>query len=432
MSAAPTCPGLLPCVCILVTNIDANEAFLSALFGGSGENISITRVSRPFRHTVIRLSAQQSITIAHKPSCDAGVIAVLQSISVTQIFVTVKDLSLYQTRATSIPGATLTESNVDSQGCGTHLVVEGPGPDNLSIHFMNNGADSDKIEPFDDVYKMLMTMVLAQPDKDEDGTTLNSPMMKGRPTSSSSTSFSSSSQPDLLMNSGNPHVAIKQSPLLASNVDKRIPRPVIPTLEASILSNFSKNHVSMQPNSREVIPFETEFFKGHALLVLRLAPPDPVYDCFFKGKKMFEVQVQGKFKRQPIGELYCGAEASHKMELGLITRSFSRAVCNFATTVINNLHYSFGDATTMPNYQLPHIVAPLFPTLDKVVVTPPGGELPPMGAPYVEDLEYRARRLKFKSIADAEIDINNTYSFSVNTANMDLSTWNIVGIPISF
>lgn len=35
---------------------------------------------------------------------------------------------------------------------------------------------------------------------------------------------------------------------------------------------------------------------------------------------MFEVQVQGKFRRKPTGKLYLGAETTKKMQLGMITR----------------------------------------------------------------------------------------------------------------
>ena len=145
---------------------------------------------------------------------------------------------------------------------------------------------------------------------------------------------------------------------------------------------------------------------------------------------MFEVQVQGKFKRMPVGEIFCGAESSNKMELGLITRSISKAACNFCATIVNDLHYSFGDDQDAPNYQVPHIVAPLFPTLDKIVVTPAGEEPPPLGVPFVEDPEYRKQRLKFRFMEQANIDLGSTYSFSVNTSNLDLQEWTLVGIPM--
>lgn len=143
-----------------------------------------------------------------------------------------------------------------------------------------------------------------------------------------------------------------------------------------------------------------------------------------------EIQVQGKFKRKPVGEMHCGAETQDKMDLGIITRSLAKAVYNFASTMVSNLHLSFGDHPSDDNYQLPHLVAPLFPTVDKLIVTPPGETPPPLGVPFVEDLEYRAKRFKFRKIADANIDLDTVYSFSVNQKNIDFINWNFVGIPM--
>lgn len=142
------------------------------------------------------------------------------------------------------------------------------------------------------------------------------------------------------------------------------------------------------------------------------------------------MQVQGKFKREPIGEIFVGAEGSNKLDLGILTRSISRVVLQFISTMVGDLHYSFGDTQEGMNYELPHVVSPIFPTFDKIVVTPPGETPPPLGVPFPEDPEYRKVRLKFRFIKDAQVDLNSTYSFSVNTSNLDLLTWTIVGIPM--
>lgn len=102
----------------------------------------------------------------------------------------------------------------------------------------------------------------------------------------------------------------------------------------------------------------------------------------------------------------------------------------FAGTVVNDLHYSFGDPPENENYQVPHVVAPIFPTFDKVIVSPPGVSPPPMGTPFPEDPDYRKQRLKFKYFKDANLDLDATYSFSVNTSNLDLLKWNLVNIPL--
>ena len=95
-----------------------------------------------------------------------------------------------------------------------------------------------------------------------------------------------------------------------------------------------------------------------------------------------------------------------------------------------NLHSSLGDLKDKELYQLPHVVAPIFTTFDKIIVTPEGETPPPLGTPFIEDLEYRKQRLKFHKIKDANISLTSTYSFSVNTSNINLINWTLVGIPM--
>lgn len=118
------------------------------------------------------------------------------------------------------------------------------------------------------------------------------------------------------------------------------------------------------------------------------------------------------------------------MELGLITRSIAKAAINLCSTMVGDLHSSLGETKGKDLYQLPHLVAPMFITFDKIICTPPGEKPPPLGVPYVEDLEYRKKRLKFRSIKDANVDLETTYSFSVNTSNINLLNWTLVGIPM--
>lgn len=125
-----------------------------------------------------------------------------------------------------------------------------------------------------------------------------------------------------------------------------------------------------------------------------------------------------------------GAEVTNKMELGFLTKSMCNAALKFCGTMVTDLHSSFGDNPSQPKYQLPHLVAPLFPTLDKIVVTPPGETPPQVGIPFVEDPEYRKQRMKFKQISDSNIDVNSIYSFSVNTAQIDVVNWQLTGIPM--
>ena len=183
------------------------------------------------------------------------------------------------------------------------------------------------------------------------------------------------------------------------------------------------------PNLRVPMPFETEIFKGVTLLLVRTNPLDGHYSNFFDGtKREFEVQVQGKFKRVPEGEIYVGAEATQKMELGIITRSACRILLNFVATMVNDSHYSFGDFPTDKLCENPHLVAPLLRGMDKVIVSKPGEKVPEMGEPFYEAPDLRKKRTK--SNMAFKVDVSCTYSFSVNTSNLDLCSWNIVGVPM--
>lgn len=88
-------------------------------------------------------------------------------------------------------------------------------------------------------------------------------------------------------------------------------KTIIPTLASTILSNNSKSHVNLPPNSRTPIPFETELFVGQCVLAVKTNPEDPDFKSYFTQRHVFEVQVQGKFKRMPVGEIFCGAEVGY-------------------------------------------------------------------------------------------------------------------------
>jgi hypothetical protein len=54
----------------------------------------------------------------------------------------------------------------------------------------------------------------------------------------------------------------------------------------------------------EIMSFETEFFKGQVLFMMKTQPEDPKYGAHFHGKqRLFEMQIQGEFKKLPSGEM---------------------------------------------------------------------------------------------------------------------------------
>ena len=166
------------------------------------------------------------------------------------------------------------------------------------------------------------------------------------------------------------------------------------------------------------------------MFFIRTHHMDPHTEVFFTGKRTFEIQVQGKFKRQPVGEIYVGGASTEKMELGIINRAICNTLTKFTSAMVPCFHFSFGDPETHPLCEFPHAVGPLFSTIDRMVITPPGGKPPALGTPLIEDQEFRKVRLKSKSIKEFGIDLEATYTFSQNTNNIDFPEWSIVGIPV--
>jgi len=147
-------------------------------------------------------------------------------------------------------------------------------------------------------------------------------------------------------------------------------------------------------------------------------------------KRMFEVQVQGRFKKVPEGDIYVGADALFQLELGLLTRTFVKAVLSFLKTLVTNLHYSFGESKAKDGYETAHVVAPLFSTMDKVMFTPNAETPPAMGKPFPDDLEFRKIRLDPARVDSIQISTEGTYSFSLNSNNIDLPGWEVMGVPM--
>lgn len=151
----------------------------------------------------------------------------------------------------------------------------------------------------------------------------------------------------------------------------------------------------------EIVDFENDFFKGKVLFMLRTKPEDPRYVAHFAGKqRLFEMQIQGKFKKLPDGVLYMGAELTEKMHMGLVTKTVAGMILSFARRVLKNLHYSFGEKgeVSADEIELPHITFPLSRGMDRLMITPEGEEPPPLGREFMEPDETRIPRRNGKGV----------------------------------
>ncbi len=181
----------------------------------------------------------------------------------------------------------------------------------------------------------------------------------------------------------------------------------------------------------EVVDFENEFFVGRVLFMLRTKPEDPRYVAHFAGKqRLFEMQIQGHFKQLPEGVLYMGAELTERMHMGLVTKTVAGMILTFARRVLKNLHYSFGDkgdAHSADEIELPHLTFPLSRGMDRLVITPPGEDPPPLGREFDEPDDIRIPRRGGKG-EEPQFVLGPTYSMSFHSMYMDFSQWQLVNI----
>ncbi|KAL3786980.1 LOW QUALITY PROTEIN: hypothetical protein HJC23_005491 [Cyclotella cryptica] len=218
------------------------------------------------------------------------------------------------------------------------------------------------------------------------------------------------------------------------------------SLEANFISESphyipnSNNLQTMHINSREGIDFETDFFVGKAMLLVRPPPAnavdantDTTYtpEIFTRKKRTIQVQFQGKFKRlNPHGILYCGGEITEPMKLGIVTRGLCNMLLKMLSKFNSGLHYSFGSDDA--NAEYPHIVFPAWTFFDRIVVSKPGEEIPRLGEEFVES-ETSQRERRNATLEDCCGVWNTTDTFSMSFHNMylDLGTWQLVNLPIA-
>jgi hypothetical protein len=119
-----------------------------------------------------------------------------------------------------------------------------------------------------------------------------------------------------------------------------------------------------------------DIFEGMCLLVVR----DPeLKTAPTPNSPRWELQVQGRFKRS-MDHFYMGLELDRLIHVSMVLRGVSGVVLAFVRSMQEEMHSSFGsDGGTGGVYELPHIAAPHFRTIDYIVETPDGQTPPTLG-----------------------------------------------------
>ena len=121
-----------------------------------------------------------------------------------------------------------------------------------------------------------------------------------------------------------------------------------------------------------------------------------------------------------------GAEITKKMELGLFTKGICSSILQVVRAVNPYLHHAFGDKK---DYELPHIVGPMWSLFDRLEITPPGGQVPELGGLMDEEAGHRTKRRKTPNFF-VDANTSDTYSMSFKTSSLELVDWTIVKVPV--
>jgi len=171
---------------------------------------------------------------------------------------------------------------------------------------------------------------------------------------------------------------------------------------------------------------KNDLFDGLLHVMIRDLPGN-AYD--FDGEKdvLWEVQIQGKFKRQIKGPIYYALELPQheKYKVTAFIRLLAKATLSLARTMGHKeMHLSYGGGN-----ELPHMAGPAFHSFDRVVVTPEG-ETPPQLGNHLPLTESDVSRKKAFSKTGLELDLNSTYTFSAKNRRFDPMQWLVVGVPL--
>eukprot|EP00051_Salpingoeca_urceolata_P009425 m.114461 g.114461 ORF g.114461 m.114461 type:complete len:692 (+) comp16298_c0_seq1:319-2394(+) len=168
------------------------------------------------------------------------------------------------------------------------------------------------------------------------------------------------------------------------------------------------------------IPIQTDWFRGVMLPFVRGNGND--LPSYFDGKKRaFELQFQGKFLREPRGELWFGVELEQPPKMGHMRRVVSGVLLKFIKAFGRGLHYSFGDSGKAGDQS--HLAFPLASAMDCLLVTPEGEVPPPLG------MEIPRTPRPRPPSTSSTFHPGPTFTFSIFTRFLDLEGWRGCNLP---
>jgi hypothetical protein len=182
------------------------------------------------------------------------------------------------------------------------------------------------------------------------------------------------------------------------------------------------------------VPFSNEYFEGSVFFAHRQsgdAGKDFVHDELLEiSGAPWELQIQGRFKTKPHGQVFCGGELREgPMQLGMVISGFCRLILKLAKAKAQQrgaeIRYGFGNEDSSSK---PHMCGPLLKAHRLFRSDHP------IPLPIVHNETHGTWEWQEQGWTPIErvlpfFDDKHYFAFSLSTQYLDFDAWNIVGIP---
>jgi len=213
----------------------------------------------------------------------------------------------------------------------------------------------------------------------------------------------------------------------------------------------------IQPNEGPCF-VDNEFFSGYVIFMVRTpfadkgkrikdVPKVPAEEGavqakisnYFRDKaRRFEFQFQIKLKKLPNGPLFLGCEVEDAPKLNMIQRALTNTCLNVVKRLNNGFHFSLGrdDRGNLPDnqslsdntYENAHLAFAIESSMDIIIASKPGEELPKLGEPLHES-EESVKRRKMKCRGSVNWNTKDTYTMAFWSCYVDWIQWKVMNFP---